>query len=97
MSSVRDYNLKFSNDVTVTNPSNGSSTFRSHLTLVKFRIGGCMNRAAEVGTSGVLCAVTAATLTLAVGWSVNPSQLSPACLCLHVLNMKDAVCGCGGF
>ena len=72
---------------------------------VLFRVGGSVNLAAEVGTSGVLCAVTVATLTLAVGWSVNPSKLFPACLLnhkhliflLHVLNTKDAACGCGGF
>lgn len=39
-----------------------------------------MNCAAEVGTLGELCAVTEATLMLAIGWSVNPSKLYPACL-----------------
>ena len=42
-----------------------------------------MYLAAKVGTSGVLCAVTQAKLMLAIGWSVNPSKLYPACLLNH--------------
>lgn len=47
-------------------------TLMSHLTFVKFKIGGCVNRAAEIGTSGVLCAVTEVMPTVAVGWSEIP-------------------------
>lgn len=46
-----------------------------------------MNHGAEVGTSGVLCAATKATLMLlqAVGWSVN-------LILYFILNTKDATC-----
>lgn len=43
----------------------GTPTFRSHLVL--FRVGGCVNCASEVGTSGELYAVTEAKLP--AGWS----------------------------